>query len=647
MMRGLFDPKSPLRKRQALQIAAVYGVIVGLWVLFSNGIPVTLLTDIPLDDLTWYQTLNGWFFMVATSWLLYLLIDRGLSAERIAAQAVRLRDRAIESSTNAIIITDHARRDDPIVYVNPAFEQITGYARDEVLGKNCRFLTRDDRQQLELDTLREAIREEREGRVVLRNYRKDGSLFWNDLHIAPVRDEDGRVTHFVGVQNDITELKRYQEDLEHQANYDVLTGLPNRNLLRDRVRQAIAYSQRYGHLVAVAFLDLDHFKFVNDSLGHNVGDALLRTVAERLRACVRDADTVARYGGDEFVLVLFDQPSEEHISSVLQRVITSVSKPFQVGDRDFLLTCSGGCSLHPQDGTDEETLLKNADAAMYRAKELGRNNFQFFTPEMNARVTERLSLEASLRRALERDELFLEFQPQVELATGRVIGAETLVRWNHPDLGCVPPSRFIALAEETGLIVGIGEWILDRALRQNKAWHEAGLPRLPVSVNMSARQSRHYDLVRTVAVALADSGIEPRYLELEITESMVVHGAEEFIAILERLGALGVQLAIDDFGTGYSSLSYLRRFPVDRLKVDQSFVRHVTAAAADARITQTIITLGHNLKLKVIAEGVETREQLEFLRASHCDEIQGYYFSKPLSAADYEKLLREDRRLEP
>lgn len=645
MMRRLFDPRLPLGKRQARQIAALYAVIVGLWILVSSGIPVSLFVDVQVAELTLLQTANGWFFVLATSWLLYLMIDRSLAAERLTAQALRLRDRAIGSSTNAIIITDHTRRDDPIVYVNPGFERITGYSAQEVLGKNCRFLLREDRMQPEIDTIRAAIREQREGRAVLRNYRKDGSLFWNDLQIAPVRDDDGQVTHFVSVQNDITEIKRYQDELERHANYDALTGLPNRNLLADRVRQALAYAQRYGHMVAVAFLDLDNFKFVNDSLGHTTGDALLKTVGERLKSCVRDADTVARQGGDEFVMVLFDQPNEESISSVLRRALEVVSRPYQVEGREFFVTCSAGCSLYPQDGHDEETLLKNADTAMYRAKEVGRNNFQFFTSEMNVRVSERLSLEAGLRRALERDELFLEYQPQTDLKSGRIVGAEALVRWNHPDLGRVPPSRFIPLAEETGLIVGIGEWILDAAVRQNRAWQDAGLLRLPVSVNVSARQSRHHDIVRSVAVALADSGLEPRYLELELTETMIIHGAEEFISVLERLKALGVLLAIDDFGTGYSSLSYLRRFPVNRLKVDQSFVSAVTGNPGDALIARTIIALGHDLGLRIVAEGVETREQLEFLRANDCDEIQGYYFSKPLAVADYEKLLREDCRL--
>ncbi|MBI2311398.1 MAG: EAL domain-containing protein [Betaproteobacteria bacterium] len=551
-----------------------------------------------------------------------------------AEESLRLRDRAIESSVNAVIITSYGRPDNPIEYVNPAFERITGYSAAEVLGRNCRFLHRDDLDQPELEKIRSAIREGREGHAVLRNYRKDGTLFWNELHIAPVRAGPGVITHFVGVQNDITDAKRYEAQLERQANYDTLTDLPNRNLLNDRLRQALIYAERHQRVVVVAFVDLDHFKFINDSLGHHTGDRLLAAAAERLRSCLRGTDTVARPGGDEFVLVLSDHENVESVSGLAQRILDAISRPFVVEGRELFTTCSIGLSVFPPDGNNPETLMKNADAAMFRAKEQGRNTFRFFTAELNARINERVSMESKLRNALEAGEFSLHYQPQLDLLSGGIVGVEALIRWHHPELGMVPPSRFIPLAEETGLIVPIGEWVLRTACAQNKAWQDAGLPLLHVSVNLSARQFRQQDLTRSIRQVLQDTRLDPRYLELELTESLVMHNAEEFVTTLRELKALGLRLSIDDFGTGYSSLSYLKRFPIDRLKIDQSFVRDIGSDPDDAAIAQAVITLGHSLNLRVIAEGVETEEQLGFLRARGCDEIQGYLFSKPLPAEE-------------
>jgi diguanylate cyclase (GGDEF)-like protein len=435
------------------------------------------------------------------------------------------------------------------------------------------------------------------------------------------------------------ERKRYQEELEHHANYDALTGLPNRNLLHDRLKQAV-FVQRYVHPIAVVFLDLDHFKIINDSLGHTQGDKLLATTAERLHSTVRDGDTVARLGGDEFVLVLNDA-KEDVIFRAMQRILDSVGEPMMIGGQELCITCSAGVSVYPQDGDDVETLLKNADAAMYRAKERGRNNFQFYTSEMNALVHERLALEHNLRRALERNELLLYYQPKVDVATGVIIGAEALVRWQHPQWGLILPMRFIPIAEETGLIVPIGEWVLRTACVQNRKWQDAGLRAMAVSINLSARQFRQEGLVRTVRQILSDARLRPEHLEIELTESMVMHDVETAIGILRGLKSLGIRLSVDDFGTGHSSLSYLKRLPIDTLKIDRSFVAHIgdPDEQDDGVLAQAIISLGHTLKLNVIAEGVETDAQLDFLRAHHCDEVQGYYFGKPMPADEFAEIV--------
>ena len=436
------------------------------------------------------------------------------------------------------------------------------------------------------------------------------------------------------------ERKAYQVQLEHQANYDALTGLPNRNLLHDRLRQAV-HGRREPRQTAVVFVDLDHFKFVNDSLGHSMGDKLLKGMAERLRSVLREGDTVGRVGGDEFVIILNGQSNEEVIYRAMQRIAARIAEPINIEGKELYVTCSAGISLYPQDGEDVDTLLKNADAAMYRAKEHGRSNFQFYTSEMNERVNERLAMENALRRALERQEFLLHYQQKVELKTGAIVGAEALVRWIHPEWGLMRPARFIPLAEETGLIVQIGEWVLHEACRQARAWRDAGLNPGVVSVNLSARQFRQEGLVRTVSRILEDTGVEPAQLELEITESMVMHNVEAAIAVLQGLKSLGVSLSVDDFGTGYSSLSYLKNLPLDTLKIDRSFVREIGSGGEEDEgvLAQAIISLGHNLHLKVIAEGVETDAQVRFLKRHGCDQVQGFLYGEPVAPQDYAKLL--------
>jgi diguanylate cyclase (GGDEF)-like protein len=451
------------------------------------------------------------------------------------------------------------------------------------------------------------------------------------------------------------ERKRYQVQLEHQANYDALTGLPNRNLLHDRMRQAV-FAQRTPRAMAVVFIDLDNFKFVNDSLGHGVGDQLLKKMSERLRTVLREGDTVARLGGDEFVVILNDQTSEEVIFRAMQRIIQEVSLPMNIDGHDLSLTCSAGISLYPQDGADVDTLLRNADAAMYRAKDHGRNNFQFYTSEMNERINERVVLENALRRALERDEFVLHFQQKVDLRGGAgspIAGAEALVRWRHPEWGMLRPERFIPVAEETGLIVKMGEWVLRETCRQTREWIDRGLKPGLVSVNLSARQFRQEGLVRVVSRILEETRLEPAHLEIELTESMVMHNVQAAIATLHGLKSLGVQLSVDDFGTGYSSLAYLKDFPIDTLKIDRSFVRQIGAGenagsgaglSDDGVIAKAVIHLGHALHLKVIAEGVETDTQVRFLRKHGCDEAQGFFYGEPQPPEAHARLLEDAAR---
>ena len=465
------------------------------------------------------------------------------------------------------------------------------------------------------------------------------------FNAAPVRNSKGELLAVVETFEDVTERKRYEAQLEYQANHDGLTSLPNRNLLVDRVHQALLMSQRNSHQVAVFFIDLDNFKFINDSLGHDIGDELLKIAADRLVACVRTGNTVARQGGDEFVIMVSDTDIANVADRIAATIQESLSEPFRINEHELMITCSIGISISPRDGEIAQTLIKNADLAMYQAKEQGRNRAHFYTGEMNARSLSRMTMEKHLRRALERNELFLCYQPKVSLLSGQITGMEALVRWQSPELGLVLPAGFIPLAEETGLIEPIGEWVLETACRQNRSWQDSGLQAIAVAVNLSPCQFRQKNLVRIIERILRESALESRYLELEITESLVMQNLDRATTILNELKALGTTLSMDDFGTGYSSLSYLKRFPFTKLKVDQSFVRDITSEPNSAAITQTIIAMAHSLHLKVIAEGVETTGQLNYLRMHNCDEIQGYLFSRPIIADEFCTLLRENRIL--
>lgn len=560
-----------------------------------------------------------------------------LATLQYANKRLDLFAQVFENSGEAILITDVDRH---IVAINPAFTQITGYTREEVVGKDPKLLS-SGRQTAEFyQSMWKSINETGRWQGEIWNRRKDGEIFPEWLSIGTVRDEKGEIANYISIFNDITHRKESERHIQFLAHYDSLTRLPNRVLFGDRILQALAATKRSKKKAALLFLDLDRFKSINDSLGHLAGDQLLQSVASRLKSCVREMDTICRQGGDEFMILLNEIDRSEDAAHVAQKIVAAMSEPHFVGNSNLVVTFSIGISLYPDDAQDSHALVKNADAAMYHAKEKGRNNFQFFTPDMNAEASERLSLESDLRRAVQMGQFTLHYQPQIDNHSGKLVGIEALIRWRHPERGLVPPGKFIPIAEDCGLIGAMGEWVLKTACAQNRKWQEMGMPKVPVAVNISAMQFLQKDFKETVARVLHDSGLESGYLELELTESITVKEIDKTVHLLNELKMMGVLVSIDDFGTGYSSLSYLKRFPIDKLKIDQSFVRDIGTDADDAAIVQTIISMGHGLRLKVIAEGVETAEQLAFLKERGCDEIQGYYFSKPLTVEDFENYMK-------
>jgi len=697
------------------------------------------------------------------------LEERVLRRTSELSQAVKhmnLQSAALEAAANAIVITDFHGT---IVWVNQAFTTMTGYSKEEVLGKNPRLLKSGEQPASYYASLWSTVSSGKVWQGEIVNRRKDGTTYTEEMTITPVTQEFGE-THFIAIKQDVTARKQAEESLlfktalleaqtettidgmlavdesdhivlsnrqfglnfeipeellstrddlvvlkhvtdkveapeafvekvkylnshrdeksrdelrfkngkifdrysaplidskgryrgriwyfrditDHKvaeervqflAYYDALTGLPNRTLLQDRLAKALAGARRRKDKVALLFLDLDRFKIINDSLGHSVGDLLLQEIAERLKKWARELDTVARLGGDEFLVVLTSVKDVADAAVAADRVVKSMTAGFVVQGHPLSISCSLGVSIFPEHGADGDTLIKNADAAMYCAKENGRNNFRFFTDDMNAQVVERLTLENSLRLALDRKELFLVYQPQMDIATGKITGLEALLRWQHPELGLVPPDKFIRIAENSGLIMPIGEWVLRTACSQARKWQDEGLLAVPVAVNVSAVQFRQDGFCELIQRVLYETGLAPQYLELELTESLLLSSADVTSSVLHELKALGLKLAIDDFGTGYSSLSYLKHFPVSKLKVDRSFVRDVAVNADDAAITTAIISMAKSLKLKVIAEGVENEAQMSFLREHQCDEIQGYYFSKPLTVDKVPGKLRGD-----
>ena len=555
---------------------------------------------------------------------------------------LRQLSKAVESASNGIMIADARLPDLPIIYANPAVERLTGYSTDEFLGRNPRFLHANERSQPGLDEIRSALKNGWGCKAILRNFRKDGTEFWNDFTLSPVCDNDGKLSHYIGIQNDITERKKAEQRIQSLAYFDALTKVPNRVLFHDRLQQALAHAIRSRSNVGLLYIDLDNFKVVNDSLGHGAGDRLLQEVAQRIGRCVRQWDTVARMGGDEFAVVVENLPpskTEETLISIAEKVSVMLSEPVLLDEQEFIVTASIGVAHFPRDGDSADELVKNADMAMYHSKSLGRNNWQFFRSSLDVAAKEQQRIETQLRHALKRGEMTLNYQPQVDLATGYAGGVEVLLGWSSPILGVVQPCVFIPVAESTGDIVQLGEWILRGACSQFKKWQIEGMPISRLSVNLSPRQFRQSEFVSKVSGILHDSKLDPSCLELEVTESSVIHDPEIAVAMLHDLKELGVRVAMDDFGTGYSSLRYLRDLPVDVVKIDRSFIRDIPDDSGDVEIVTAIIAMARGLKKEVVAEGVETDEQLELLTDLGCDKVQGYLFSRPLPATEFDRWM--------
>jgi diguanylate cyclase (GGDEF)-like protein/PAS domain S-box-containing protein len=565
------------------------------------------------------------------------MLQEDVEIQRRTADELKLAGHVFDSSAEGIIITDSEQH---ILKVNRAFSEISGYSPEEIIGQTPRLLSsgRHDRYFYRSMWHELSVHGRWQGEIW--NRRKSGDVFPEWLAISCVHNESGDITHYVGMLIDISERKLAEDYILHLAQHDALTELPNRLLFIDRLRQSFSRAKMERTKVALLFMDIDRFKTINDSLGHHVGDQLLQEVARRLKRCIEGVNTIARLGGDEFVIVLEHVTLIQEVGHVASRIINAMKEPVIVGEHTLGITVSIGIGIYPEDGSDVIGLMKSADAAMYHAKEMGRNNYQFFTSEMNARIGEQVLLETHLRRALENGELSLHYQPQVHLESGRINGVEALLRWTNTELGTVSPSQFIPVAEESGMIIPIGNWMLRSVCEQMRRWEDEGIRGVRVAVNLSALQFRQADFVRSLETLVAEMGIWPEKLELEITESTLMESAENTIDNLNRLRQHGFKIAIDDFGTGYSSLSYLKRFPIDRLKIDQSFVRDLDSDPDDAAIVSAIIAMAHSLDLDIVAEGVEKEAHRDFLLGLNCYEAQGFLYSRPLPPDEVVALLR-------
>jgi diguanylate cyclase (GGDEF)-like protein/PAS domain S-box-containing protein len=537
-----------------------------------------------------------------------------------------------------IYITDSSNK---IIRVNPGFCHVTGYSAEEVLGKTPSLLKSNRHDKNFYNQIHESLKNSGSWHGEIWNRRKNGEVYPEWLSIIVLGDKDSSDKEYIAIFNDITHLISKNGHIKNHAHYDSLTGLPNRLLLHDRLEFILNHARRNQHVVAVLLLDIIRFKMINDTLGYTAGDTLLQTLAQRLTSSTRDVDTVFRSGDDEFAIILGDVSQPEDASKVAQRIIETCSQPFNLADQELYVTISIGISVFPADAQDHEGLLKNAEDAMIRSKELGINNYQHYKPAMNNRAVEQLTLENNLRKALIQQEFIVYYQPQVDLKTNKIIGAEALIRWKHPELGMIAPGQFIPIAEENGLIIPIGEWVLRTACTQMEQWVTSYKKNFTISVNLSARQFLQQDIVNTVRTILNDTGLNPKDLELEITESLGMKNPELTLRTLKELKQMGIHISIDDFGTGYSSLSYLKKFPIDTLKIDRSFVSDIQTDPNDASIVLAIIALAHSMHLKVIAEGVEQIEQADFLSLHACEEMQGYLFSPPVPAEAFAKLLEK------
>lgn len=598
---------------------------------FSQGLLILVifaLTAVPL--LLW---LAGWRPTI---------LENQRQRARLNDQSMRILSSAVEQSQSGVIIADCTG---VIDYVNPRYTQITGYSKDDAVGRVAELLNNEELTDVNNISLQEALQLGASWETFMVSKRKNGEHFWQQVTVSPIHDDLGALSHIVLNIEDISDRVETQAQMEKLAFYDPLTGLENRRLFRDRLEQGLKHLRRSKKAMALLFLDLDQFKRINDTLGHDAGDELLCTVAQRLRDCVREEDIVARLGGDEFTILLANINSPDDAGLVARKILRALLEPITLSTQEVTVSGSIGITVAPEDSMNASVLMRNADLAMYRAKDQGRNNFQYFTDDMNIESLARMSLENELRIAVSNEDFVVHFQPQVDMARGRICGYEALVRWRHEQVDVIPPDRFIPIAEETGLIIKVGEIVLRQACLQLKALQASGITDQTVAVNLSARQFRDRNLVQMICRVLSETGLEPRWLELEITESMLMDNIDQAISILSELKALGVAIAIDDFGTGYSSLSYLTQLPVDKLKVDRSFVANLPDSPRHTAITTAIIAMAQRLNLQVVAEGVETEPQASFLTGHQCTILQGFLFCHPVSAADLpQHMLRMESR---
>jgi diguanylate cyclase (GGDEF)-like protein/PAS domain S-box-containing protein len=596
-----------------------------LWRRDGSGIPVESATASVEED---GQSVGS------------IIVFSDISERKSTEEKLRLAAVVFETTAEAIMVLDASFR---ITTVNPAFAAITGYQAQEVIGRRPSFLALAQGDGDPLEAIWDSIRRQGRWDCEQWNRRKNGEEYAERLSITAIADDGGQISQYVVVFSDITQRKLDEERIRYQASYDTLTGLPNRSLFIDRLNQALNMAERTGQRVGLMFLDLDGFKLVNDTLGHDVGDELLKEAAKRLMFCVRHGDTVARLGGDEFTIIMPNLGEVRNAPAVAQRIIDTLEQPFTLRNNEAFVSASIGITAFPDDAATAKGLLRNADAAMYRAKEQGKANFQFFTAELNAEVSQRMIIKSGLSKALERQEFSVFYQPKCELATGRLTGVEALLRWRSAEQGWIPPTTFIPVMEDTGLISQVGDWVIETACIQHKAWQEAGYGNIRVAVNLSVRQLRQGDLPKTIERMLVRHGVEPAGIELEITESMIMRDTEHAVAVLRSLSDMGIHLAMDDFGTGYSSLSYLKRFPLHTIKIDRSFIHDIATDPDDLEIIRTIISMGHSLRRRVVAEGVETEDQRALLRKLRCDEMQGFLLSPPVPAAEIERMLASMR----